>query len=32
MYAVEKDLERRLPRLSRKVFAGRYERRIKSAA
>jgi uncharacterized protein len=32
MYAVEKDLERRLPRLSRKVFAGRYARRVKSAA
>jgi hypothetical protein len=32
MFAVEKDLERRLPRLSRKVFAGRYERRVKSAA
>jgi uncharacterized protein len=27
MIAVERDLERRLPRLSRKVFAGRYERR-----
>lgn len=32
MHAVEKDLARRLPRLSRKVFAGRYERRVKSAA
>jgi len=32
MYAVERDLERRLPRLSRKVFAGRYERRVRSAA
>lgn len=32
MYLVERDLERRLPRLSRKVFAGRYERRVKSAA
>jgi len=27
MITVERDLERRLPRLSRKVFAGRYERR-----
>ena len=32
MYAVERDLERRLPRLARKVFAGRYERRVRSAA
>ena len=32
MLAVERDLERRLPRLSRKLFAGRYERRVKPAA
>jgi uncharacterized protein YprB with RNaseH-like and TPR domain len=28
MFAVERDLERRLPRLRRKVFAGRHERRM----
>lgn len=32
MHPVERDLERRLPRLSRKVFAGRYERRVRPAA
>jgi uncharacterized protein len=32
MHAVERDLAHRLPRLSRKVFAGRYERRVRSAA
>jgi uncharacterized protein YprB with RNaseH-like and TPR domain len=32
MFAVERDLERRLPRLSRKVFARRYERRVRTAA
>lgn len=32
MLSVERDLERRLPRLSRKLFAGRYERRVKPAA
>ena len=32
MLALERDLERRLPRLSRKVFAGRYARRVKPAA
>jgi uncharacterized protein YprB with RNaseH-like and TPR domain len=32
MLAIERDLERRLPRLTRKVFAGRYERRIERGA
>src|SRR3954454_951745 len=32
MYAVERDLQRRLPRLSRKVFAGRHERRVRNVA
>ncbi|HEY5519893.1 MAG TPA: ribonuclease H-like domain-containing protein [Candidatus Limnocylindrales bacterium] len=31
MLAVERDLERRLPRLSRRLFARRYQRRVKPA-
>jgi hypothetical protein len=32
MLAVERDLERRVPRLRRKAFGGRYERRVRKAA